>query len=464
MREFEIQAVQVEISEDAMLAYLLVLEPLPGEIYSVAYLKRMLEQAGVTYGIKEEVLQNIITNRLYEMRLLVAEGVPAVDGTDGTYQYHFQMNPDKKPKIREDGSVDYWSLNLIQTVVKGQVIAIYEPAKQGMIGMTVTGQEIAPKHGKELPPLRGKGFERTDDNLTYVATTDGKIELVNDRICINNFHEIFSNIDMLFGNIDFAGDVVIHGNICSGMSVKAGGTLTVDGVVEGATVWAGKDIVLRGGVLGDGRAEVSAKGNIYARFFEYAKVDALGSIEADAFLQCEVECRKNILIKGKKGAIVGGRVHAIEGIEANEIGNESEIDSMIEVGIDQSVYKEMAELRQSQMELRENVRKLEDGIRQFDALGEQRGVSYKNDPRRAALLRAMIRDSSMEKMKTARLEELSNQETASKNASVKVNRTIYPGTTVTINGVKTVVKEEQFAVEYVRRLDKIILKGESIVG
>ena len=464
MRGFDIQAVQVEISEDAMLAYILVLEPLPGETYSVEYLKQLTEQAGVVYGIKEDVLQNIITNRLYETRLLVAEGTPAVDGTDGVYQYHFQLNPDKKPKIREDGTVDYWSVNLIETVVKGQVIAIYQPAKQGTAGMTVTGKELTPKHGKELPPLKGKGFDRTDDNLTYVASTDGKIELVNDRICINNFHEIFSNIDMLFGNIDFAGDVVIHGNICSGMSVRAGGTLTVDGVVEGASIWAGKDIVLRGGVLGDGKAEVYARGDIYARFFEYTKVEALGMIEADAFLQCEVECRKNIHLKGKKGVIVGGQVHAIEGIEVNEIGNESEIASTIEVGVDQSVYQEMAELRQTLMELRENIRKIEDGIHQFDALGEQRGVSYKTDPRRAALLRALIRDNSTEKEKEARLEELSSQENASKNASVKVNRSIYPGTVVIICGVKTVVKEEQIAVEYVRRLDKIVLKGEAIVG
>lgn len=464
MKEFDIQAIQVEISEDEMSAYLIVLDPLPGEIYSVDYLKQLMEQAGVIYGVKEDVLQNIIANRLYETRLLAAEGTQAVDGIDGAYQYNFQLNPDKKPKIREDGTVDYWSMNLIETVVAGQVIAIYQPARQGTEGMTVTGKEILPKLGKELAPLKGKGFDRADDNLTYVASTDGKIEMVNGRISINNFHEIFANIDMLFGNIDFAGDVVIHGNVCAGMSVRAGGTLTVDGVVEGANIWSGKDIVLRGGVLGDGKAEVYARGDICARFFEYAKVEALGTIEADAFLQCEVECKKSIQLKGKKGVIIGGRVHAVQGIEVNEIGNESEIASTVEVGVNQEVYQEMNEIRQNLLELRESVRKLEEGIRKFDELGEQRGVSYKNDPRRTALLRAMIRDTSMEKAKKARLEELSSEEAEARSASVKVNRTIYPGTLVVIGGVKNLVKEEQVAVEYVRRLDKIVLKGEAIVG
>lgn len=260
------------------------------------------------------------------------------------------------------------------------------------------------------------------------------------------------------------GDVVIHGNVCGGMSVRAGGTLTVDGVVEGASLWAGKDIILRGGVLGDGKAVVFARGDIYARFFEYAKVEALGMIQADAFLQCEVECKKNILLEGKRGMIIGGSVHAIEGVEVNEIGNESEIKSTIEVGVGETVYQEMNEIRQSLMELHGSIRKLEDGIKKFDETGNPKELSHKNDPRRIALIRGRIRDSSMEKVKKARLEELSGQEEAARGATVKVNRTIYPGTVIVIGNVKNLVREEQFAVEYVRRGDKIILKGDAIVG
>lgn len=80
------------------------------------------------------------------------------------------------------------------------------------------------------------------------------------------------------------------------------------------------------------------------------------------------------------------------------------------------------------------------------------------------MIRGRIRDSSMEKVKKARLEELSGQEEAARGATVKVNRTIYPGTVIVIGNVKNLVREEQFAVEYVRRGDKIILKGDAIVG
>jgi hypothetical protein len=464
MNDVDIQAIRVQISEDAMAAYLTLLKPLPGEVYTVELLLDVLRQQGVVYGVRADVLKKMIENKLFEIRVQVAFGKPVVDGQDGVYEYNFRQSPDKKPKIRSDGSVDYWSMNLIETVVEGQVIAIYKPVVPGTDGMTVRGTVLPAKPGKEQAPLKGRGFVRSNDNLTYIATTDGKIERVNNRINISNFHEIFSNVDSLFGNIDFAGDVVVHGNVCSGMSVRAGGTLTVDGVVEGANLWAGKDIVLRGGVLGDGKAEIFARGDIYARFFEYAKVEALGMIQADAFLQCEVEAKRHILLEGKKGAIIGGSVHAIEGVTVNDVGNDTEIKSTIEIGIGETVYQEMNEIRQSLTDLNASIRKLETSIQQFDAKGDVKDLAFKNDPRRMNLLRALIRDSSMEKMQKARMEELNAQEEAAREATLKINGTIHPGTMVVIGNVKNLVKEEQFAVEYIRRGDKIILKGDALVG
>lgn len=461
--EVDNDAIRILISEDAMSAYLTLLEPLPDEVYTVEMLENALLERGIVYGVMRDVLLRMIRDQLYEIRMLVAVGTPVQEGMDGRFEYHFRQNPNRRPQIREDGTVDYWSMNLIETVVRGQVIAIYKPAVQGTEGRTILGEVLPAKHCRELPPLRGRGFDRSNDNLTYVANMDGKIEMVNDRINISNFHEIFSNIDMLFGNIDFAGDVVIHGNVCTGMSVKARGTLTVDGVVEGAKLWAGKDIIIRGGVLGDNRADIYSGGDICAKFFEFARIESKGSIQADAFLQCEVECEKQILSEGKRGVIIGGDVHAIGGIEVNEIGNENEVKSRIEAGIGEKIYQEMSELRQNLRELNGNIRKLEAGIQRFDELGEERGVSYKNDPRRAALLRALLRDITMEKMNHSRMEELNAQEEIAKRAAIMVRRRIYPGTLLVMGYAKKLVKEEQIAVEYVKRGDKIILRGDELV-
>ena len=138
--------------------------------------------------------------------------------------------------------------------------------------------------------------------------------------------------------------------------------------------------------------------------------------------------------------------------------------STIEIGIGETVYQEMNEIRQSLTDLNASIRKLETSIQQFDAKGDVKDLAFKNDPRRMNLLRALIRDSSMEKMQKARMEELNAQEEAAREATLKINGTIHPGTMVVIGNVKNLVKEEQFAVEYIRRGDKIILKGDALVG
>ncbi len=121
------------------------------------------------------------------------------------------------------------------------------------------------KAGKRQLPLKGKGFERRDDN-TYVALMSGKIETQNDRVVILPVHELSGNADLSSGNIDFHGDVVIHGSVESGVIVKASGTITVDGIVEACTLEAGKDIILRSGMLGGNKASVKTKGSITAKF------------------------------------------------------------------------------------------------------------------------------------------------------------------------------------------------------
>ena len=75
-------------------------------------------------------------------------------------------------------------------------------------------------------------------------------------------------MDFSTGDINFLGDVCIHGDICSGFTVRAIGNITVGGVVEACTVEAGGDLVVSGGVQGDNQAVIRAQRNIFAKFIE----------------------------------------------------------------------------------------------------------------------------------------------------------------------------------------------------
>lgn len=449
---------RVRIRYDEMEAYIMLPEPEAGEKYTISNLMQALGENEVRAGIDQDKLLDMINNSQYEVEVPVAKGTSVVDGIDGYYEYNFDTNVDKKPKILPDGSVDYWSVNSIEEVREGQIIAVYHPAVQGKDGINVRGQVLQAKRGREQGPLRGKGFSRSDDNVTYIASVDGKIEMQNDRIVIQQVHEIQGNADLTVGNIDFRGDVIVHGNVESGVNIKATGTITVDGVVEACTLEAGKDIILRNGMQGGNKSFVRTKGNVTARFFEFTRIECDGQLQTDVLLDCVVRCKSRIIVNGTKGRIIGGDIRAIEGVEVYTLGNEVEKRTELTVGAEIGVCAQLNNLEKNIQSAQENLAKIEKGLGQFDKLEAEKGVSYANDPRRVALLRLKIKDTANlanDQMEAKKLRILLER---SKGASVSVIRGVHPGVIIYIDELKFRVKNYAESITFIKQPDRIVAR------
>lgn len=65
----------------------------------------------------------------------------------------FQTEIDTKPKILEDGSVDYSEYGDVPTVEEGQTVVIYHPAIPSEDGVSVKGETIIAKKERNLPGL-----------------------------------------------------------------------------------------------------------------------------------------------------------------------------------------------------------------------------------------------------------------------------------------------------------------------
>lgn len=440
---------RVRIDDDDMRAFLCIQEELKNDYNNEAVIYQFLKEKGVNYGIIEENLKELLEKQLYNHEIVIAQGLQPENGVDGYYEYKFNLDFSKKPKIRPDGTVDYWSIKMVETVEEGQVIAIYHKAYQGKDGMNVKGKIVLAKRGRDQVPLRGKGFERSEDGSIYTALIDGKIEMMNGRITILPVYEINGDVDLSVGNIDFRGDVIIHGGVCTGVSIKATGTVTIDGIVEGAQIEAGKDVVLRSGVMGASRASITSRGNITAKFFEYTRVHANGSIQADVFLNCKVTCGGSIILDGKKASIVGGDVWAIERISVHTLGSDGEVKTKVRIGNDAAVVRRIGILKSKIEVEEENLRKIEEGLKM---LGD-----VKNDPRRTELLRVKIRDSALLSDDTAELEKLENQVERARGGNIAVKGKVYPGVSVEMDDLRVQVKEEQENLEFVKNQDKIIM-------
>ena len=115
---------KIRISYDEMEAYLLLPTPLEiDEEYTFDDVMEKVRAAGVKIGINETKISAMIQERYFDRECLIAKGIDVVNGVDAYFDYNFDTNFNKVPSLREDGTVDYWSIHTVELVEEGQVIA-----------------------------------------------------------------------------------------------------------------------------------------------------------------------------------------------------------------------------------------------------------------------------------------------------------------------------------------------------
>ena len=449
---------KIRISYDEMEAYLMLPTPLEvGEEYTLSDILEKVQDAGVKIGIDENKISAMINEKYYDHECLIAKGINVIDGVDAYFDFHFDMNFSKVPKLREDGTVDYWSIHTIELVEEGQVIATYHEPLDGVNGMTVKGKLLVAKRGRPLPPLTGKGFDRSADHKTYTSNMHGKIEMKNNRILISDVHEIHGDVGLNTGNIDFRGDVIVHGNVPTGAVIRATGSVTIDGTVEGALIDANKDIIIRGGMLGSGRGAIITKGNLIAKFLEYTRVKANGSVTTDSMINCNITCYDKVFLKGKHASIVGGVINAATGIEAYNFGNEYGVKTEIFVGVNVQVKKQITFHENCIAEAQDMLDKINIGIKQLDEAVKAGAVLAPNDPRKASLLRTKIVKQAEVASHTQQLNDMNEVVKNAQGASINVIQDVHSGVIVGVNDALHQVNEKQTSVAFFERDGKVVM-------
>lgn len=352
----------VRVEPDEMTAWLYLNPPIHGRDFTSQDIIDFLNKKGVTRGYHTSNISAMVKKGVYEREIKVAMGREAVEGIDGYYEYCFAPVFRKEPEIREDGSVDYASMSELQNVHKGEVVAIYHRAVQGETGYTVSGKETKPKPAKELPPLRGKGISNAEDQNVYVAEMEGKIELKDNKIDIKNVHEIMGDVDLITGRIEFYGDVVINGNVSAGVLIRAGRNIVIKGTVESVNMFAGGDIILERGIQGANKAKISAKGSVFADFIEHTEVNAKGSVSANSILNSHISAEEKVIASGKRGVILGGYVHGLQGVEAAVLGNDVEIKTHVHAGYEKETLEKFIGIAAREEEAQEELAKTVDSM------------------------------------------------------------------------------------------------------
>ena len=444
----------IRISDDAMTVWLL-LEPPPENStgYETKNILAYLKEQGIVYGIREEKINDMLIRRLYGVETEVAGGTPLVEGTDGYYDYKFSPDSHRAPKILPDGSVDYTSMHMLQNVRAGDTLAIYHHAVQGQDGCDVYGNALKPVVAKEQRPLRGRNISNQEDPDVYVSLIDGKVEMKDDRIDIQNVHEIQGDVDLIIGKIEFFGDIIINGNVEAGVTLRAGRNIVIRGTVEAVTMFAGGDIILERGVQGAQKAKLSARGNVFAEFIEHCTVEAGGDVQANALLNSKVLAGGMVTLTGKRGRIIGGYTHGMKGIEAVSIGNMSEVHTVVHAGFEAKTYEELLRLSGEEQEVSESLKKVLEEMALIIKNRQQKGVTLPKAVEAKLPVLNQKKDELFAKLDQIRSDITFTKELLEKGrgAKIDVNGPVYRGVIVSIENMQMPVEESTSFMRYQNR-------------
>ncbi len=410
------------------------------------------EKWGVVSGLNEQAVQIAVAKRQYYQEIPIADGKPAERGEDGKVVLLFNTQRSYAPTIAEDGSADYKSLKVFESVKEGETVATLIQPGEGVEGCTVKGQALPAQRGRDMRFPKGKNVRVSDDGLSLIAVKSGRVDYIKDHIEVADVFRIPGDVDMGIGNIQFDGDVIVSGDVISGLTIEAAGTVEIGGYVEAATIIAGKDIVLKNGMQGMEKGCLKAGGNIVARFLERSTVEAQGNIISDSIVHCHVCAGDMIKMQGKWARILGGSLRARRMITANTIGSTSNELTVIELGANAEMRAHCTRLTTARDDIKSQLDKVSMMIRVMPAHSD----SAENQQYLTKLNAAKDQLQQQYAQAVTELEELMKNIEELSRARLHVLKAIYPNVKVSINMCSTTTKTSAEYVTFYFRTGGIV--------
>ena len=160
------ESAAVTIDTNHLIAEITLFPPCEGRsLMSRDELIGELVRAGVKYGLQEDTLNALMAERVFCTPIELAKATLPIEGKDAKITYHFNTDLTAKPKMLEDGSVDFHTLDTICPVRAGDLLAELEPAVQGRPGIDVCGKPIRPTKVNNLILRHANRIHLSEDGL-----------------------------------------------------------------------------------------------------------------------------------------------------------------------------------------------------------------------------------------------------------------------------------------------------------
>ncbi|OWZ84255.1 FapA family protein [Natranaerobius trueperi] len=420
-----------------------------------------LNKRNITYNVDFEAINRYVENGTYSEYKVIAQGKEPVDGEDAKIQIHFEKK-ERKPVLKEDGSVDYYNIDNIINVKSGDVLATKEPPSEGTPGKDIFNKTLPPKQGKDKRIKAGKHTVLSEDEMSLQAEIDGQVSMNADGL-INVFpvYEVSGDVGVSTGNIDFVGNVIVKGQVTSGLEVKAAGDILIKESIDSCYIEAGGNVDIKGGMQGRNKGKIKAEGSVTCKFIENATVEAGGDVRVvEGILHSHVKGNSIYAFEGRKGLIVGGEISANEEVISKIMGSNFATNTEIEVGLDPKTREKKAKIYEDLKNTKDNIEKTDKAIAILQKTKQKLGqLPQEKENMLIRLQRTRSHLITAQESLNNENDALTDLVKESKKGVVKVLKTIHPGVKIVIGEISTNIKDEQRAICY-----KLSEEGEITSG
>ena len=409
----------------------------------IKFILDKLQEKGIKHGIQSDILENIAEKKsINSAQVLIAKGNSPIDeGVELKLNFDYVQMPD----LQNTENADFHNLGFGIDVFEGQLLAEQHISGPGENGKTIFGKNL-PYVKSHLKPLSFNSnviIEKSGPDTRFISRIDGVL-LNNKKETLHIEHEltINGNVDFNIGNLSSNHPININGDLTSGFFVRSKKDIHIKGSIEkNAIVESGGSVFIERGV--NQNAQISADKNIELKFSQSAHLKANQDITIfghcfDNTIFCKgVFTCTNELVKGEKGAVIGGTINAIQGIKLFSVGS-SNANTHLITGYDYEKKQEHDKLKELQLEIRFDlkrlIRSLSINILDKSPLDQLKNLKEEEKLHNLKILRQISQLKKEEiHLGTQKTALSQKKETLFLNSSIIVNHCLFPDVKIDIN-------------------------------
>lgn len=433
---------EIDVSRDKLECKIKVKTDHVPSLPTVEDLQFFLQLKGIQYGIIEKALEAVINTP--DLFHVVAKGLKPENGKDGYVINELLQESDQSKK--QSFKINLKDVRKIPSVQKGEKVATIVPPTKGQTGKSIYGTDLPAKPGKKHRMKLGKNVSFNEEDNGVYAKEDGQISIGENMISIQPIYEVQGDLDLKTGNINFIGNVIIHGNVPTGYSVKSKGDIKIYGLVEGADLSCEGSIYITGGIAAGNRGQIYAGEDLHTSYINQATVEAARGIFVESSI-LHSHCIAGTQVVCKTGSIIGGSVSGGSVIEALDVGNRMQTKTELFLGGNSNLVRKEKELQKEKRDVESNIKKLKLVARKLAEKYQQQGRLLQNE--KVFLQKQKI---TLEQLShryeqiNSELDSIATLINHQKENKLKVSQTIYPNTYVHFGRYVRMIDRKQTSV------------------